>query len=307
MNTFMQFTVYGDRSQDCLNAAKAEVIALENRLSVTLEGSDIWKLNHSGGEPVTVGDDALHLLKTTRDLGDKTGGALDVTLYPVVKAWGFTTGEYQIPSEEDIASLLEHVDYTAVTWEGSDVTLPDGMAMDLGSIAKGYAGERCAEILREQGVTSALLNMGGNVQTVGAKPDGSGWRIGIRDPQKGVSDYLGVLTVIDQAVVTSGGYERFFEEDGVRYWHIMDPDTGAPARSGLTAVTIVSRSGALCDGLSTSLFVLGLEEAADYWRDQGGFEALFVTDQNEIYLTAGLAEAFVLTQDSGYTLHILEE
>ena len=307
MDTVMQLTVYGDNATAALSAAKSEILAMENRLSVTLESSDIWKLNHSEGQPVTVGDDAVFLLETARDLGDKTGGALDVTLYPGVKAWGFTTGEYQIPPEDTIASLLGRVDYTALSWEGNDVTLPAGMEMDLGAIAKGYAGERAADILRDNGVTSALLNMGGNVQTVGAKPDGTAWRIGIRDPQKSATDYLGVLSVIDQAVVTSGGYERFFEEDGVRYWHIMDPKTGAPARSGLTAVTIVSHSGALCDGLSTSLFVMGLEKASDYWREQGDFEAIFINEENEVWITPGLRDSFSLTQNSGYTLHIVEE
>jgi len=228
-------------------------------------------------------------------------------MYPVVRAWGFTTSDYRIPGEDELTGLLEHVDYTALTVDGDAATLPAGMEMDLGAVAKGYAGEMAADLLRERGVESALLNMGGNVQTVGAKPDGSSWRIGIQDPNQPTGGYLGVLLLKDQAAVTSGGYERYFEQDGVRYWHIMDPHTGAPARSGLTSVTIVGDKGGLCDGLSTSLFVLGLDGALDYWHTYGGFEAILVDENKDVWLTGGLKDSFTLQDGLGYTLHIVEE
>ncbi|MDE6108591.1 MAG: FAD:protein FMN transferase [Oscillospiraceae bacterium] len=180
------------------------------------------------------------------------------------------------------------------------------MELDLGAIAKGYAGERAAVLLRENGVTSALLNMGGNVQTVGVKPDGSLWRIGIQDPNSDTGDYLGVVELNDQAAVTSGGYQRYFEEDGVRYWHIMDPATGAPARSGIVSATIVAHEGGLCDGLSTSLFIMGVEKSLDYWRTYGGFDVILVDEDNTVWITAGLKERFTLAKDA-YTLQIVEE
>ena len=174
------------------------------------------------------------------------------------------------------------------------VTLPEGMEIDLGSVAKGYAGQLAAQMLRNSGVESALLNLGGNVQTVGAKPDGSPWQIGIKDP-KG-EDAMMVLSIADQAVVTSGGYERYFEQDGQTYWHIMDPFTGHPADSGLISVTIVGDEGVVCDGLSTALFVMGLEKAADLWAQSGDFEAVFVTASGEVYITEGLRDHFALTE-----------
>jgi len=174
------------------------------------------------------------------------------------------------------------------------ITLPEGMEIDLGSVAKGYAGQLVAQMLREHGVQSALLNLGGNVQTVGAKPDGSPWQIGIKDPQG--EDAMMVLSVEDQAVVTSGGYERYFEQDGQTYWHIMDPSTGHPADSGLISVTIVGDEGVVCDGLSTALFVMGLEKAADLWAQSGDFEAVFVTASGEVYITEGLRDHFALTE-----------
>ena len=181
------------------------------------------------------------------------------------------------------------MDWTRVSLEEDVLTLPAGMELDLGAVAKGFAADRAAESLRAAGVSSALLDLGGNIQAVGSRPDGSPWRVAVQDPDGG---WLGVLEVADQAVVTSGGYQRYFEEDGERYWHILDPATGRPARSGLTSATAVGPGGAVCDGLSTTLFVLGLEESVDLWRQRGDFEFLLLTEEGELYLSSGLADAF---------------
>ncbi len=169
------------------------------------------------------------------------------------------------------------------------------MTIDLGSIAKGYAGELAARTLRDKGVTSALLNLGGNVQTIGSKPDGSAWIIGIKDPKNPDTAMMG-LSVTDQAVVTSGGYERYFEQDGHTYWHIMDPATGRPAKSGLLSVTVVGDKGGICDALSTSLFVMGLDKAYDLWSESDDFEAVFVATDGTVYITDGLKDKFSLAQ-----------
>ena len=173
------------------------------------------------------------------------------------------------------------------------VTLPEGMEIDLGSVAKGYAGQLVAQMLRDNGVQSALLDLGGNVQTVGSKPDGSPWKIGIKDPRG--EEVMMVLYIKDQAVVTSGGYERYFEQDGQTYWHIMDPFTGRPADNGLISVTIMGDEGVVCDGLSTALFVMGLEKAVDLWAQSGDFEAAFVLSSGEVCITEGLTDRFALT------------
>ena len=292
MDTAMDFTVYGDAS--LLDETKALISSLEERVSVTGEHSDIYAINHTGNSKLS--GNAAELMEQALVLCRRTDGALDISVYPVVRAWGFTTGNYQVPGEETIQSLLPLVDYTKIQYDAStgSVALPKGMEIDLGSIAKGYAGQLAAQMLRERGVQSALLNLGGNVQTVGAKPDGSPWQIGIKDPQG--EDAMMVLSVEDQAVVTSGGYERYFEQDGQTYWHIMDPSTGHPADSGLISVTIVGDQGAICDGLSTSLFVMGLEKAADLWAQSHDFEAVFVTASGEVYITEGLQGRFALTE-----------
>ena len=227
----------------------------------------------------------------------RTNGALDISIYPIVKAWGFTTGSYQVPDEETIQTLLTKVDYTQIQYDeaSGNVTISEGMTIDLGSIAKGYAGELAARTLRDKGVTSALLNLGGNVQTIGSKPDGSAWIIGIKGPKNPDTAMMG-LSVTDQAVVTSGGYERYFEQDGHTYWHIMDPATGHPAKSGLLSVTVVGNKGGICDALSTSLFVMGLDKAYDLWAKSDDFEAVFVATDGTVYITDGLKDKFSLAQ-----------
>ena len=182
--------------------------------------------------------------------------------------------------------------------QGGTADLAPGAAVDLGAVAKGYAGDRLAEMLRQTGIGSALLDLGqSTIQTVGVKPDGSPWRIGLQDPAG--DGYLGVLELEEGAVGTSGGYQRYFEEDGVRYWHILDPDTAAPARSGLASATVVGASGLICDGLSTALFVMGLEGSAKFWREHPEleFEAILVGDDGRIYVTAGLEWRFTLSED----------
>ena len=292
MDTAMDFTVYGDAA--LLDEAETLIGSLEEQVSVTDEHSDIYAIDHTGSGSLS--GNAAELMEQALELCRRTGGALDISVYPIVRAWGFTTGSYQVPDEETIQSLLPLVDYTQIQYDAATgvVTLPEGMEIDLGSVAKGYAGQLAAQMLREHGVQSALLNLGGNVQTVGTKPDGSPWQIGIKDPQG--EDAMMVLSVEDQAVVTSGGYERYFEQDGQTYWHIMDPSTGHPADSGLLSVTLVGKQGIICDGLSTSLFVMGLEKAADLWAQSGDFEAVFVTASGEVYITEGLQDRFALTE-----------
>ena len=292
MDTIMTLRVYGG-DQALLDRLQGEVLRLEGLWSVTDGDSEIFAANHALGSPVTVSEDTAALIFQALELGQDTGGALALTIRPVVQAWGFTTGEYQIPSQEELDGLLPLVDDSRVELDGTSLTLPDGAELDLGAVAKGYTGQHLARLIQEAGVTSALLDLGGNIQTVGCRPDGDPWRVAVRDPEG--EGYAAVLEVEDEAVVTSGGYQRYFEENGVRYWHILDPATGQPARSGLSSVTIIGSDGGLCDGLSTALFVLGLEGAADYWRQWGGFEAVLITDEGQVWITEGLEDRFTLT------------
>ena len=293
MDTLMDFTVYGDST--LLENARSTITKLESELSVTDKDSLIYTINNTGSG--VLNGDSNELIKNTLDMCSETDGALDISIYPVVKEWGFTTGDHKVPDEETISRLLTLVDYSKIEYEEStgEVSLPKGMEIDLGSVAKGFAGQKVADQLREEGVSSALLSLGGNVQTIGCKPDGSPWKIAIKNAN-GDSPMI-VLYIEDQAVVTSGTYERFFEENGKKYWHIMDPATGHPADTGLVSVTVIGDDGFKCDALSTSLFVMGLEKAADFWASHDDFEAVFMTDSDEIYITEGLKDRFALTKE----------
>lgn len=290
MDTVMELTVYGDGGAAELAECESCIRTLEGLFSVTDANSEIYAANHSGGQPVSLSPDTAALLKDALDLCADTDGALDITIYPVVRAWGFTTGEYRIPEAGELQELLQQVDYTKVALDDTSLCLPSNVELDLGAVAKGYTGDRLIALLRARGVTSALLELGGSVHTLGAKPDGSPWSIAIQSPDG--AGYAGVLEVQDCAVVTSGGYQRYFEKDGETYWHILDPATGVPAHSGVRSVTIVAANGTRCDGLSTALFVMGPERAAAYWREHRDFDFVLIRDDGSFLVTAGIAEQF---------------
>ena len=303
MDTLMKLTLYGENAQAAAEPAKERIRELEGLLSTTDENSEIYAANHSGGAPVALSGDTAALLDRALQLCRRTDGALDVTIYPVVRAWGFTTGGGRVPDRAELDGLLERVDYARVSLSGSTLTLPEGMELDLGAVAKGYTGDVLMDLLEEAGVTSAIVELGGNVQALGSKPDGSPWRVAVQAPEGG---YAAALEIVDKAVVTSGGYQRFFEQDGEIYWHIIDPAAGQPARSGLASVTIVAEEGTLCDGLSTALFVMGADRAAEFWRETGDFDFVLLDEEGGVTITEGLEDSFSLCGEwAGRPLEVL--
>lgn len=305
MSTYISLTVYGKSADQAIQDAQEKAAELEGLWSTTDEKSIVYTINHSKGAPVGVDENTGALLRFALWMAQETGGALEPTIYPVLLSWGFTTGENRIPDKAEIQELLQNVGYDRVQVDGDEVRLPDGMELDFGAVGKGYTGDILVELLREKGITSALLDLGGNIQVIGSKPDGSNWRVGLRDPFGG--EYLGVLEVCDLAVVTSGNYERYFVgEDGKRYGHIIDPATGYPAESGLASVTIIAKEGKICDALSTALFVMGEEEAVDFWKQRQDFDMILVTEDGEIHLTEGIKDHFLLNNSSdNKNLHVI--
>lgn len=303
MDTYMTVTAYGSGAEDALDAVKAKVADLESKWSVTDSSSEISKANSSGGKPVKVSPETSELVSFAVSMNEDPGmtkGALDISLYPLLREWGFTTSEYKVPDDSKIKELLKNVGAGRVKVSGDELTVPDGMMIDLGAVAKGYTADLLKEELKNRGVTSALLDLGGNVQTVGTKPDGSLWKIGIRDPYS--DGIIGTLEVGEKAVVTSGGYERCFTENGKTYHHILDPKTGYPAESGVVSVTVVGDEGRLCDALSTSFFVLGAEDACGIWQREHSFDLIILTDDNKLLITEGIADSFTLSADLKVTV-----
>lgn len=291
MDTYMTLTAYGEQAEKALDAAEQEITRIEKMVSTGISTSEIARINANGRG--TVSEDTAYLIRRSQELYKDTDGCFDITIYPVMRAWGFTTGDYRVPEEAELSALLQNVDAAEITCEDDNVSVEKtGMEIDLGGIAKGYTSSRVIELMKDSGVEHAVISLGGNVQVLGQKPDGTDWKIAVEDPSD-TSDYLGVIETSDKAVITSGGYERYFEENGKKYHHIIDPSTGYPADSGLTSVTIISDDGTLADGLSTALFIMGKDRAIEYWRSHStDFDAILVEEDGSISVTAGLKDNF---------------
>lgn len=293
MDTYMSLTAYGENAQAAVDAAEEEIQRLDQLLSTGSDESEIGLINVAGNGDLS--EDTSYLVAESLRLWDMTGGCFDIAIYPVMEAWGFTTKEFRVPSEDELTELLKLTDVSMLAYDAATDSISygqEGMKIDLGGIAKGYTSSRVMEIFREYGIESGMINLGGNVQVLGAKTDGSAWKVAIQSPEA-QEEYLGVLETENQAVITSGGYERYFEQDGRSYHHIIDPATGYPAESGLVSVTIVSENGTLADGLSTSLFIMGEEKAASFWREHSDeFNVIMESEEHKLYVSEGLAECF---------------
>ena len=311
MDTYMTLKVYRDgatkeEAWEALKLAKAEILRLEALLSVNDPDSEVAALNR--GETVEKASaDLVRILQLATELYERSDGRYDLSVYPLLVAWGFTTDKgLAVPAATVIEEAMRQIDFSKVSMvknsDGHTVNA-GGVKLDLGSIAKGYAGQKAIEILKAQGFESAIIILGGNVQTLGKKPNGSGFTVGIADPAS-PDELITTVSTADldrifadengdvpesYAVVTSGTYQRNFTASGKLYHHIMDVNTGFPCENGLTSVTVICGNGGLADGLSTTLFLLGYEGAMEYYREYGGFEALFITDDGEILKTDGLA------------------
>ena len=292
MDTYMNLKVWCDNGETVLKDGARLIQNLEQTLSVTSPESDTSRINQNAGSPVEITEDTSILIQEALQIGEDSHGALDITVYPVLKAWGFTTQEYQIPDDDTIRNLLTHVDYTQIQLNGNLVTIPEHAELDFGSLAKGYTSDRLMQLFKENGAESAIVNLGGNVQTLGAKPDGSKWSVGIVNPLS-PAENLCILKIENQAVITSGNYERYFVgDDGKTYWHIIDPKDGYPADNGLISVTVIGESGLLCDALSTALFAEGTEQAVQHYQSSDNFEMVLVTEDGRILLSEGMQENF---------------
>ena len=288
MDTVMDIKAYGAGARAAVNSAENEIKQLETLFSRGNADSDIGRIND--GASADVAPETAELIETALDVSSSTDGAFDITIAPVMDLWGFFTKDYRVPSDGEIKDALKYVDYRCVSVSGTRVSVENGMKLDLGGIAKGYLSGRIIDIFKEHGVTSGIVSLGGNVHCLGTRPDGGAWRVAVQNPSG--EGYIGVLSVTDKAVVTSGGYQRYFESGGKTYHHIIDPKTGVSAESGLSSVTVVSEDGARADALSTALFVMGLNGAERYYREHGGFETVLVTDGGEVYVTDGLKNSF---------------
>lgn len=267
MDTYMSFKLWGKDAREGINAIRQLLSEMEATWSVADDSSLLSQLNR--GEAVTSAEQQ-RFLDDVMKLSERTEGTFDPQLNSVIALWGFLSDNYRVPDQAEIHTALKDRQW------------------NLGAVVKGYAGQQAAALLEDLNVDRAVLNLGGNVQTYGEKEDGSPWQIAIQNPQGG--EYIGVVSVFGTAsVITSGDYQRYFEKDGIRYHHILNPATGYPSDSGLRSVTVICRDGMTADVLSTALYVMGLEKAAEFWQQSDDFEAVFILSTGEIYATEGAA------------------
>ena len=301
MDTYMTLTAYGKNAKKALDAAVDEINNIEQLVSTGIDSSEVSQINKNGKGWVS--ETTGYLIKRSKEIYDSTNGVFDITIYPIMQAWGFPTENYCVPGKKELKKLrgLMGADHVLYDEKKQEVILnKEGMKIDLGGIAKGYTSSKVMDIFKENGIYSAVISLGGNVQTLNGKPDGSDWRVAVENPAD-TGSYIGVLSIKDKAVITSGGYERYFKQDGKTYHHIIDPATGYPANNGLTSVTIVSDDGTLADGLSTSLFIMGPEKAQKYWKEHSDeFDTILVKDDGSILVSEGIADYF--TSESDFTI-----
>lgn len=289
-DTVVTVTLYGTDDTDVLEGALKLCQSYDSLFSRTVEGSDVYRINHAKGETVAVNSETLTLIRQSIVYSQLTDGAIDITIGPVKDLWDFSSAEKNadesaLPDKAALSEALNHVDYRCITYDeaASTVTLTDPEAqIDLGFIAKGYIADRIKEYLLSRGITGAIINLGGNILTLGSKPDGSPFFIGVEKPfESGTS--VGVLSVTDKSVVTSGVYERYFQIDDVLYHHILDPKTGYPVSNDLLSVTIISDSSMEGDALSTTCLMLGLRDGQALIDSLEGIDAVFITKDFKIH------------------------
>ena len=294
MDTYMTFKVYGKDREKALNEIVRRVQELDEIFSVGKSDSQISKLNkkHALDGQKEVSDVISKSLEVSKD----TDGAFDITVYPLMKEWGFTTEDYKVVDDDRLSEILKNVDYKNVEVDAEDIILGGNTEVDLGGIVKGYTGDVIAEILSKYNIKAAVVSLGGNIEVYKKKADGKPWKIAIDNPEKDNdkdASPVGYIEIDDaesgKAVVTSGDYERFFEKDGVKYHHILDPKTGKSVKNGVRSVTIVSDDGILADALSTALFVMGKDKAYEYWKNhKDEFDYVMILENKQVYASSGL-------------------
>lgn len=289
-DTVVTFTLYG-ADATLMDDLQSACRRYENLLSRTIADSDVGRINAAGGETVTVDPETAHILTRALEISRMTDEAFCVTIAPLTSLWDFSGGTQRMPTEEERLAALPLVDDSKLVVDGNQVSLPAGMQIDLGGIAKGYIADELAKMCENRSY-GALLNFGGNVYVTGAKPDGSLYRVGVRDPQNTASS-LAVVSLGPGTVVTSGVYERCFEKDGVFYHHILDPQTGLPAQTDLTSATIVGQSSMDADALATALIVMGKEKALAFCEEKG-LDAMLIDWEDQVFCTQGFAEKYAL-------------
>lgn len=305
LGTVNEITIFGlgkYKSEKLLDSCNAILKDIENKMSDTIPGSDVSKINkNAGNNYVKVSDDTFFVIEEAINYSKISDGVFDATIGPLSDLWGIGTDNARVPSLNEINETLNLINYKNIILDKSTNSVKlnkNNMKIDLGAIAKGYAADIIVNFLKENNIKSAIINLGGNIYTLGYKDNKDSFTIGIQDPTTSRGNSIGTIKVSNKSIVTSGIYERYIEDDGKIYHHILDPSSGYPFDNEISSVTIISDKSIICDALSTSTFGLGLSKGLNFIESIDNVDAIFITKNKEIYLTSNIANNFNLTDTS---------
>lgn len=300
IGTYITLSIYADAEvpgevfDDLFNL----IDYFEYMTSKNIVETELNEINRNAGiAPVAVSDELYDMIRIGLEYSKVSNGLFDLSIGPLVDLWGIGSDHAKLPTETEISTTLKSVDYTKIVIDESNKSVyltEKGMSLDLGAIAKGYIADRLKDMILEKGYESAIINLGGNVLTVGGKPNSDHWNIGVRDPESDAGSTMGVLKLKDNSIVSSGTYERFFIQDDVRYHHILNTETGYPEQNKMLSVSIISDLSVDGDALSTTVFLLGLEKGYAYVETLENIDAVFIMEDHSVYVTSGLKDKFTL-------------
>lgn len=297
LDTIITFTIYDEKelAKSTIDKCKNEITRLENLLSATKENTDVYNINHSNGKEVAVSDETAEILRKSKELSKSTNGAFDVSIYPIVKLWGFDTKEYKVPDDSEISDTLKYVDFNDIEISDDNrVKLKGGMSIDLGAVAKGYIGEKLYSVMKGQNIARGIINLGGMVITCDSENEADDFTIGVEYPD--TKEVFATFETDEKFTVTSGAYQRYFEEDGKRYHHIISPFNGKPSDSDISSVTVITADGVSGDALSTAFYVLGVDKTLEYVKTHTDFSGesygfiILNSNKDEVYISSDLYE-----------------
>ncbi|RDY25421.1 FAD:protein FMN transferase [Romboutsia weinsteinii] len=301
MGTAIKVTLYEGGNEGILDKVFNRIIEIEDLVSINKDGTELTKLNdNSGVDKVKLSDTSYNIIKEGLRYSKMSDGAYDISIGPLVKLWSIGLPEAKVPTKDEINETIKYVDYSKIEINDStkEVFLSQkGMMLDLGSIAKGYVADEIVTLLKNEGVNKAIIDLGGNIYALGSKEENKGWNIGIQDPFDDRGNAVGVVEVADKSVVTTGVYERFIEENGVKYHHILNPKTGYPYETEIAGVSIIADKSVDADALSTLIFTKGLEEGLKLVEELDTVDAVFITNNKEVYITDGLKGNFKIINE----------
>lgn len=302
LGTLISLRAFGNKAEKAVNEAIEKLNDIDDKMSAFKEESDISKINSKAGvTPQAVSKDTYFVVKNAVEYSQILEGTFDPTIRPLVKLWNIGNDKETIPKKAKIEEALKLVNYNDVILDESNCTIMlknKYQALDVGGIAKGFAADEVRDIFHKHKVKSALIDLGGNIFALGSKDDGTPWRVGIQNPFESRGDFVGILSVKDKSIVTSGNYERYFMKDGQRFHHIIDPKTGYPSQSKIISATIISDNSIDGDGLSTGVYILGINKALKIIEAIEGIDAIFITEDKKVYTTSGIDKnIFILTND----------